>query len=167
VTPNGQKTAPWLMVALVAASCEEPPPPPAEPKPGEGECFTDIDCSDPDVCFDVECLRRPSCRDASAETPCPMDCVGFCADPNRVGYCATDDDCAAYELATCRFDSRFCVDDRRTPEDDCIGWCVGLCFLAVMNIASPETGLCYAFPDSCSPPGFPYLTEGGLNCISL
>jgi hypothetical protein len=175
MTRTNQKGAPrrapgvalWLIAAVAAASCDSAPPaePPEEPKLGQGACYVDTDCSGPEVCFDVECLRSPNCRDASSETPCPTDCVGFCADPNRVLYCATDSDCPD-DYSTCRSDRRFCVDDRRTAEDDCIGWCVGLCFLGVVNIESPETGLCYTFPDSCMPPGFP-LVEQGVNCVSL
>ena len=155
------------LLLLAAVACDSGALPPPPPRLDDGECFIDADCATEQLCYDVECLRRPACRNPADAAACPTDCVGVCADPDLVQYCTTDEDCDAFDPSmNCRIDARFCVRDRRNDSGDCVGWCTGFCAPGVLDIASPETGLCFAFPDSCTPPGFPILTDAE-NCVAF
>jgi hypothetical protein len=146
-----KKTSMLLMWWLLSSGCKQESP---EFHLEEGECFHDSDCLEEEVCFDVDCLRAS--QDANADNPC----TGACFRPQDVAYCKTNDDCIEFgESLTCRTDPRFCVDDLRTDEGDCVGWCVGFCGQSPVIVSDPNRNRCYISPDTCTPPGFPVITN--------
>jgi len=153
-----------LCVSPALSSCQGNADPPPTSILLADDCFVDGDCEQGKLCFDVGCLRPPPCRSGN-DADCVTECVGECANPSAIDYCRTDSDCGEDE-PICRRDPRFCLEDRRTSEPDCIGWCTGPCFQGVISILDPSNGLCYIYPDSCKPPGFPLATNS-QNCIGF
>ncbi len=143
-----------LLFFLSACPQSGEPEPMPTPTLGDGECYEDSDCSNPTVCYDRTqgCFRPENCKDSDPGTRCDTSCVGVCVDPFTPNvYCESQEECTT---GLCRNDRRFCVEDRRFDDHSCVGWCTGTCFTAATIIVDPETGACYHFGDSCTPPGF-------------
>ena len=122
-----------------------------------GFCYEDDDCDSGSLCFNVRCRRDTGCTDSDESTACPDECIGVCGNLAAAPYCLAENECA--DGFSCRIDDRFCLHDRRTEEGACVGWCVPACFGGVTAAVDPETGTCFDFSDSCTPPGFSQATS--------